>query len=122
MDKLLARSGLLDGIDEKDLTHLFGCTGGRERVQRGGADLRGRRAPVSLRAARGLRGVCTGRHVPRVRTRRCVFVRWRFHLCQGAFTRSGVPRGPFSLCVRRFMRLSPPVGRKSCKSDLTAVR
>ena len=31
MDKLLARSGLLDGIDEKDLTHLFGCTGGRER-------------------------------------------------------------------------------------------
>ena len=32
MDKLLARSGLLDGIDERDLTHLFGCTGGRERV------------------------------------------------------------------------------------------
>ena len=31
MDKLLARSGLLEGSDKKDLTHLFGCTGGRER-------------------------------------------------------------------------------------------
>ena len=50
MDKLLARSGLLDGIDEKDLTHLFGCTGGRERSFRAGA----RQSACCSRAARRL--------------------------------------------------------------------
>lgn len=85
MDTLLARSGLLDGIDEKDLTHLFGCTGGRERAFDAGEPIceEGGRPSVCVLLA--------GRAVSEPNGAFCAFGPGDVFLCDGASVRAQAP-------------------------------